>query len=247
MKKLQENKPILHAVIWILLYIIIVNIGDNIAGSLDKANMVTVAFLISFSIILLFYLKKNKWFELYGFKQIKRSDLTKTLFYIPLIITIFLHYFRGINKELGYSGFILVILLMMCVGFIEELLFRGFLYQGILKRRGMKRAVLISGVTFAIGHIVNLLRGFTNAEQINQIVIGIFIGIVLALLVAYTNNIIPCIIYHILFNISGNINYSNLKMETYMVIITSIICTGYSAYLMRVFKFKGDYENNLSI
>jgi membrane protease YdiL (CAAX protease family) len=173
--------------------------------------------------------------------------LSKTLFYIPLIITIFTHYLRGINQELGFTGFLLAILLMMCVGFIEELVFRGFLYQGILKKRGMTGAVLISGVSFAIGHIVNLLRGYTTAEQINQVVIGVFIGIVLALLVALTNNIIPCVFYHIFFNISGTITYSNLKLETYMVIITSIICTLYSSYLIRAFKFKRNNKDNLTV
>lgn len=247
MKKLQENKPIGHALMWILAYIVLVNIGDNISKILGVDNVVTVIFLITLSLVLLFYLKKNNWFELYGFKKIKKSDLTKTLFYIPLIITIFLHYFRGINQELGYKGFFLAIALMICVGFIEELLFRGFLYEGILRQRGKTRAVLISGVTFAIGHIVNLLRGYTTADQINQIVIGVFIGVVLALLVACTNNIIPCVLYHIFFNISGTITNSNLKMETYMVVITGIICTLYSAYLMKAFYFKRDYHNNLPL
>ena len=101
---------------------------------------------------------------------------------------------------------------MICVGFIEELLFRGFLYQGILKQSGKTRAVLVSGITFAIGHIVNLLRGYTTADQINQVVIGVFIGVVLVLLVACTNNIIPCVLYHIFFNISGTITNSDLPL-----------------------------------
>jgi uncharacterized protein len=244
MNKLQENKPIWHAMVWILTYIVTVNIGDNMPAILGIDNLATVFLLIAFSLLLLLYLKKNKWFELYGFNKMKKSDWYKTLFYIPLIITIFTHYFRGINVELGYSGFSIGIILMICVGFIEELIFRGFLYQGILKESGIKRAVIISGATFGIGHVVNLLRGYSMADQINQIVIGIFIGIVLALIVAYTNNIIPCVFYHILFNISGTITNSNLEMETHMVIITVIICALYSVYLVRALKSKKDYENN---
>lgn len=240
MKRLQENKPICHAVIWILAYIVTVNIGDNISAILGIKNLATAALLIAFSTVLLFYLKKNKWFTLYGFSQMKKPDLRKTLYYIPLILTIFTHYFRGIDRGLGYKGFFLAIVLMICVGFIEELVFRGFLYQGILKKSGVKRAVLISGITFAVGHIVNLIRGYTTADQINQIIIGVFIGITLALLVALTNNIIPCILYHMLFNISGTITLSDLKLETYMVIITAIICTLYSVYLMRAYKFEGN-------
>jgi uncharacterized protein len=247
MKKLQENKPIWHALIWIMAYIVLVNIGDNLPTILGIEGLATVIILIAFSLILLVYLKKNNWFELYGFNKIKKSDLTKALFFIPLIITIPLHYFRGINKELGYTGFILAILLMMCVGFLEELLFRGFLYQGILKEKGITRAVLISGVTFGIGHVVNLARGYSAGHQIIQIVVGIFIGILLALIVALTNNIIPCVLWHIFFNFSGTVTNSNLKMETYMVLIVAIICTLYSAYLMKAFDFKREHGNKLPL
>ncbi|MCM0650026.1 CPBP family intramembrane metalloprotease [Clostridium swellfunianum] len=247
MKKLQENKPIWHAVIWILMYILVVNIGDNISGSLGQANLPTVVLLIAFSIVLLIYLKKNNWFELYGFRKIGKAELTKALFFVPILATVFLHYLRGINKELGFKGFILAIALMLCVGFIEEVVFRGFLYQGILKESGMRRAVLISGITFAIGHIVNLLRGYTTADQINQVVIGIFIGITLALIVALTKSILPCILYHILFNISGTITYSNLKLETYMVVITSVVCVLYSVYMLKVFNLKKDSQKNMTV
>jgi membrane protease YdiL (CAAX protease family) len=240
MKKLQENKPIWHAIIWIMAYVVIVNIGDNISGILGMDNVATVILLIVFSLLLLMYLKKNNWFALYGFNKMKKSELTKTLFYIPLIITIPLHYFRGINNELGYTGFILAALLMICVGFIEELVFRGFLYQAILKKSGIARAVIISGATFGIGHVVNLARGYSLGDQIIQIVAGIFVGILLALLVALTNNILPCVLWHIFFNFSGTITNSNLKMETYMVLIVAIICTMYAAYLIRAFKVNRD-------
>jgi membrane protease YdiL (CAAX protease family) len=247
MKKLQENKPIWHALIWILAYIVLVNIGDNLPTILGVEGLATVLILIAFSLVLLVYLKKNNWFELYGFKKIKKSDLTKALFFIPLIITIPLHYFRGVDKGLGATGFILAILLMMCVGFLEELLFRGFLYQGILKEKGITRAVIISGVTFGIGHVVNLARGYSTGDQITQIVAGIFVGILLALIVALTNNIIPCVLWHIFFNFSGTVTNSDLKMETYMVLIVAIICTLYSAYLMKAFDFKRKHENKLPL
>lgn len=247
MRKLQESKPIWHAVIWIMAYILLVNIGDNISVSIGVESLATVVLLIAFSIVLLIYIKKNSWFELYGFRKIKKSDLTKALFYIPLAVTIPLHYLRGIKYELGFTGFLLAILLMICVGFIEEAIFRGFLYQGILKNSNKVRAVLVSGITFAIGHIVNLLRGYTSADQINQVVIGIFIGIALALIVALTNNILPCVLYHIFFNISGTITNSDLRLETYMVIITSVICLIYSIYLVKAFKLKKDSKSNLTM
>ena len=47
---------------------------------------------------------------------------------------------------------------MLCVGFWEEVIFRGLLFQAIAKDN-IKSAVIISCVTFGIGHIINLFNG----------------------------------------------------------------------------------------
>jgi uncharacterized protein len=247
MRKMLESNPIWHAMIWIFAYVLTVNIGDNISKGLGLGDSVTVALLVVFTIGLLLYLKKSNLFEIYGFKNINKTELTKCLFFIPLIATIPLHYFRGINQTLGYAGFILALIQMTCVGLIEEAVFRGFLYQGILKKSGVVRAVIISGATFGIGHVVNLARGYTLGHQIIQIVVGIFVGILLAEIVALTKNIIPCILWHALYNFSGTITNSDLVKETYMVLITSVICILYSVYLLKVYKFRFNYKDKLSV
>lgn len=120
---------------------------------------------------------------------------------------------------------------MVCVGFIEELLFRGFLFRAILKKSGLNRAVIISGVTFGIGHIVNLARGYSVADQAIQIVAGIFIGIALAYLVALTQSMMPGVIFHILFNISGSVTNDNVGMEAQFVIAVAVVMVAYALYL----------------
>ena len=50
------------------------------------------------------------------------------------------------------------IILMLCVGFIEEVIFRGFLFKAIAKDN-VKTAIIISSVTFGVGHLVNLVNG----------------------------------------------------------------------------------------
>ena len=47
---------------------------------------------------------------------------------------------------------------MLCVGFLEEVIFRGLLFTAIA-RNNIKSAVIISSVTFGIGHIINLFNG----------------------------------------------------------------------------------------
>ena len=71
----------------------------------------------------------------------------------------------------AYSGAALVfaVLSMLLVGYVEEILFRGFLFKALIPKDGVKIAVIISSVTFGIGHIVNLLAGQANLETVLQV------------------------------------------------------------------------------
>ncbi|NMC54176.1 MAG: CPBP family intramembrane metalloprotease [Chloroflexi bacterium] len=233
MKNLQETKPVWHAIIWIIAYIVLVNIGDAISEMIGVSNSATSAILIAFSAVLLLYVNKNCWAWVYGLRWPQKSDFQKAWFYIPLAIIAILQYSKGFNSSLSFRDIAIIVVLMIGVGFIKEMLFRGFLYQGILKDGKLTNAIVISGLTFGIGHIVNLMRGYSLADQGLQIVIAIAIGITLALLVAVTGNIIPSVLFHILLNISGNVTNNNLTMELYVVIFSIILCVAYSLYLKK--------------
>ena len=43
---------------------------------------------------------------------------------------------------------------MLCVGFMEEVIFRGLLFKAIAKDNA-KMAIVISSVTFGLGHVLN--------------------------------------------------------------------------------------------
>lgn len=219
--------------IWILAYILLVNVGDLISEMIGIANSATSVILLVFSAVLLLYVNKNQWIKFYGLRWPKKEDLQKTWFYIPLAIIAVLQYSKGLNSSLSFRDIVIIVMLMIGVGFIEELLFRGFLYQGILKNGKLTNAIIISGITFGIGHIVNLMRGYSLADQGLQIVIAIAIGIALALLVSVTDSTIPGVIFHTLLNISGNLTNNNLTIELYIVILSIILCVAYSLYLRK--------------
>lgn len=244
MNKLREKKPILHGIIWIIFYIVMVNIGDGLSELAGVSNLVTSGILIAFSIILVLYLKKNNWFEAYGMKGISKKDLRLTLFYVPLIMLAFIQFFAGIDNALSMTEIATSCLLMIGVGFIEELIFRGFLFQGIYVKSGENRAILISGITFGFGHIVNLLRGYALMEQMEQIIVAIAIGIALALLVAITKNIIPGILFHIIFNISGTITKADSNLQIYLIIAILSIAAFYAIYLFRFVHSKNKVTNS---
>lgn len=238
LKRIQETKTIWHAMIWIIIYILLVNLGDAVSEMIGVSNSATSLILIALSVILLLYVNKNRWTSYFGLRWPNKSDLRKTWLYIPLAIIAVLQYAKGIRSELNIRDIAIIIALMIGVGFIEELLFRGFLYQGILKKGKLTNAIIISGVTFGLGHIVNLLRGYSLADQGLQIVVAIALGITLALLVSVTDSILPGVVFHTLLNISGNVTNSNLTIEFYVVIISIILCIVYSLYLRKWLKNK---------
>ena len=233
MKRLQETKPIWHAVVWIAIYVGVVNLGDMLSSTLGVANLATSLLLVVLSLTLLFYVRKNHWLEYYGLASLGTAQLQPMLFYIPLVAIAFIQYLKGFNPDLDLQDIVIIVVLMVCVGFLEELLFRGFLFQAILKTASLNRAVIISGITFGIGHIVNLARGYSTADQAIQIVAAIFIGLVLACCVAMTKTILPGVIFHALFNISGSVTNNNLEMETTILIAIVVISLFYSLYLKR--------------
>ena len=191
MKKLRDVSPIWHAVVWIVAYVLLVNLGDWGSELIGEPNAATAPLLVVLSIVLLLYVKRNGWSRYYGLRPLRRDQFGGTLLYLPLVVIAVLQYTKGYRDDLDLTAVLLIIILMVCVGFIEELVFRGFLFRGILRKSTLTRAVVISGVTFGIGHIVNLARGYTGVEQIVQIGMAVVLGVVLALLFAVSGTILP--------------------------------------------------------
>jgi membrane protease YdiL (CAAX protease family) len=76
--------------------------------------------------------------------------------------------------------------------FVEEVFFRGFLFQGFRQRYGWVRGALLSSVVFAVGHLdpVALIPTF-------------ILGCVLAYMYHRTNSVWPGVILHFLVNAFG--------------------------------------------
>ena len=68
----------------------------------------------------------------------------------------------------------------LCVGFLEEVIFRGLLLMSIA-RKNVKSAIIISSVTFGVGHIINLFNGsgMDLVTNLCQIVFAIAVGFLL--------------------------------------------------------------------
>lgn len=238
MEKIKEKNAVRHAVIWIVIYIMLFNIGGMVSEAIGLQDSATGVILLLCSLLLWRYLEKNNWLDYFGLKKITKTDLRKSLLYAPLVFLVLIQFSNGIMSSLSPVNLTVICLMMTGVGFLEELIFRGFLFKAIEEKSGSTRAVVITGITFGLGHIVNLFRGYGYLEQFTQIVSAVGIGIVLALLVVISNNIVPGILFHILFNIMGSIsNEASGSQELVGLLVILSIAVAYAFYLVRIIRY----------
>ena len=159
MEKLRLLRPIRHAVLWIGIYLVVVTVGDALSEMIGTANIVTAPLILALSVALLFYLRSATARREYGLVAPTGAAVRSAWFYVPLAALVLFPIALSTGRSLGTGAAVLVVVLMLGVAFVEELVFRGFLFQAIRSKSGLRRAVLITGFTFGLGHVVNLLRG----------------------------------------------------------------------------------------
>lgn len=123
---------------------------------LGVEKSLTLAVGIFLSVTLLLFLKKNGLFKAYGLCR-ARASAKSMLYYLPVfaMLTLNLH---APTVNYGVLETILYIFAMLCVGFLEEMIFRGLLFEA-MRESSLRAAVIVSSLTFGFGHIVNLING----------------------------------------------------------------------------------------
>ena len=114
---------------------------------------------------------------------------------------------------------------VLCVGFLEEVIFRGLLFESIAKDN-VKSAVIISSVTFGIGHVINLFNGsgMDLVDNLCQIVFAIAVGFLLVTIFYRGGSLLPCILVHSAINTLGTFaNDMNLTTEMHLLHLATLI------------------------
>lgn len=137
-------------------------------------------------------MRKENSFEKYGFRPAAPLLWRKTLYLLPMLALITANLWNGFGLRMSAAETVLYVLTMLCIGFIEEILFRGYLLQ-MLRESSTTLAILISSLTFGLGHIVNLLNGAAVLDTALQLIYAFSIGMMLSVFVAKTGHILPCL------------------------------------------------------
>lgn len=221
------------SLIFIGIYVVLANAGTVLSAQIDIAYSGQIVLLLVLSITLIIYLRKHMMTEVIGLTKVGCAYIKGSLLYIPLALIILANgvFFFDTEKNL-FESFMIVVF-MALVAFLEEALFRGLLFKAIERRKSTNMAIIISGLTFGFGHIVNLLGGYTGISQLIQIVLAVVIGFVLAVLFVRTKSIVPGIIFHFLFNTASALSTEVEPMYDYISVGVIITVAGlYLAYLL---------------
>ncbi len=239
MNKLYRKSEITFAIVWIVAYVVLSSLADQLSESIGVTKSVTAVLQIVMALALFFWIRKKDLGVKYGFCKSK-YPAKRFLFYIPLIIIASASLWNGIRPGFGFPGTLLFVISMCCVGFLEEVIFRGLLFRA-MEKNNVKAAIVVSAVTFGLGHIVNLFNGSGQdmADTIIQIVFAVLVGFVLVLIFYYGGSLIPCILFHAVnnalsaFEVPGMMD-PKLEMALNVALIV-VVLGGYLIYLIRTF------------
>ena len=239
LKKLYEKSEIRFAVAWIIAYVVLASAGDNVSSDLGIAKIVTLPILIAMSLGLYFFVRKNGLTEKYGLCK-PQLPAAKMLYYIPLLVLLTANLWYGVSMNMTPLETVLYVLSMFCVGFLEELIFRGLLFQAMAKD-GVKSAIIVSSVTFGIGHMVNLING-SGAEllpNLLQVMYAVAIGFAFVMIFCRTGSLMLCVIVHSVFNglsAIGNEAAMTPRRQIISGVLLTVIAGGYALYLALAMK-----------
>ena len=192
MLKLYEKNEILFAVLWIALYCVVLG---TIRGNFGDESIAMLIALLVFTAGIIAFVKANHLEEKYGLAGWP-DNMKRYLFFIPMWILATGNIWGGFAPSYQGAALVTAVFSMILVGFAEEMIFRGFLFRAMLGKNKTIVAIIVSAVTFGIGHIVNLFTGQSGFETVMQIIFAISWGFILTMVFYKSGSIIPCIIAH---------------------------------------------------
>lgn len=243
MQKLYQKSEIWFAVIWIFVYVAGASAADSLSIGIGIEKAVTLPFLAALCAIALIWMGKYDLYRRFGLCRPQMST-RRLLYYVPLLLMASCNLWFGINGTPFSPETWLYIGSMVCVGFLEELIFRGFLFKAMSKD-SLKAAVIVSSVTFGIGHIINLFNG-SGAQLVSnfcQVAGATAIGFLFVILFLKSGSLLPCIITHSAINaLSAVENQQSLSTMREILVAGALIAISvlYAWYLCKLHSEKRD-------
>lgn len=230
MTNLFKKNELVFSLVWIFIYIL----GSGFCDGFST-KLYTFIFHAFLSIFMFWWLYKNALLEEYGLCKATVSNKCM-LYYLPLLLIISCNLWFGVKMQFTITETVFYVLSMLFVGFLEEMMFRGFLFKAISKD-DLKMAIVISSVTFGVGHILNLFNGsgMELVASVCQVGYAMAFGYLAVMLFLKTKSLIACIFAHSIMNILSAFSNVEIMNTTSVQIIVSLILIvvsiGYALYI----------------
>ena len=221
MKKIFEKNETFFCILLIILYLVINSICINSFGMTDYRIALTNSIFSIFLIIFIIYLKRIKY---YGITLVENSK--RFLYFLPLLLILSVNLWSGININNTSSEIIFHFINMINVGFIEEIIFRGFLFK-MMAKDNIKSAIIVSSITFGVGHIINLFTGADVLMTLLQVCYATSIGYLFTIIFYKSKSLLPCIITHSIMNSLSIFNNNDTIISGLFLIVVPLIYAFY--------------------
>ncbi len=232
MKKLFLKNEVLFAVIWIIVYVVGFANADMISESIGMEKSITCAVGLVLSAVLFAFVHKNNLCSHVGLCAF-RGSFKKHLYFIPLIAMSCVNLINGFQMNLSVSASVFMVVSMLFVAFLEEIIFRGLLFKAMAKDN-LKIAVIVSSVTFGMGHIVNLFLGEAVLGTLLQLMYASAIGFLFTAIFLTGKSLLPCILSHAFINATSTFaRPMPVAMDITVAVVQTILAVCYGVWLLK--------------
>ena len=230
MKKLFEQYETACCILLILLYIVVNSFCVQNFGLYDYRSTIVNTCLSIGLVILMLILGRASY---YGLR--KPHDAKRYLYFLPLFLIVSVNLWNGVNTGYSADKIIFYMLTMINVGFIEEIVFRGLLFR-MMEKDNVNVAIIVSSITFGIGHIVNLFNGADLVPTLMQICYAMAAGYLFVIIFYKSGSLIPCILAHSAINSLSVFNVENTVSLYVAPVFLTLVPLIYAFYINKVTK-----------
>ncbi len=237
MTKAFEKHETLFCILLIIIYLVVNSVCVQNFGDTSCVSFIANTILSAGLIVIMLVLKRTSY---YGLKKVENAR--QYLYFIPLLVIVTVNLWNGFNITHSSSEIVFHVLTMLNIGFIEEIIFRGFLFK-MMAKNNVKSAIIISAITFGAGHIVNLINGADLIPTLIQICYATSIGYLFVIIFHKSKSLVPCIVTHSLVNSLSVFNIENTMSLYISPIFLTIIPLLYAIYINKKVRVDQAYPN----
>lgn len=235
MYRLHQRYPLAFALVWVFFYVFAVSAAETVSTILNLPKVVTAPVMVVLTVVLVVFILRRGLGEKFGIKVWPRQA-RPYLFFVPLVVLASVNFWNGTTVTLPPMATIFSVIALAAVGFIEEIIFRGFLFRAILDRSGrVWLAVLVSSLTFGLGHLANLFSGQDLARTGLQLLYSFAIGFVFTMVYYRSGSLWPAIITHSIIDVTSifAVPFKSFSAEVGADLAITALCVAYGLFLWR--------------